>query len=78
MLAAASKLAFEEAQEFKEKLLVLDKFQSKSTVVNPNIKDVDVFSIVSDEQTAFLNFMKITNGFITQTQTWDVKRNSTS
>ncbi|NBA74953.1 excinuclease ABC subunit C [Emticicia sp. ODNR4P] len=74
MLAAASKLAFEEAQEFKEKLLVLDKFQSKSTVVNPNIKDVDVFSIVSDEQTAFLNFMKITNGFITQTQTWDVKK----
>lgn len=74
MLEAASKLAFEEAQEFKEKLLVLDKFQSKSTVVNPNIKDVDVFSIVSDEQTAFLNFMKITNGFITQTQTWDVKK----
>jgi excinuclease ABC subunit C len=74
MLAAASKLAFEEAQEFKEKLFVLDKFQSKSTVVNPNIKDVDVFSIVSDEQTAFLNFMKITNGFITQTQTWDVKK----
>ncbi|WP_044173163.1 excinuclease ABC subunit UvrC [Flectobacillus major] len=74
MLEAAAKLAFEEAQEFKEKLQLLDKFQSKSTVVNPNIKDVDVFAIVSDEQLAYLNFMKITNGFITQTQTWDVKK----
>ncbi len=74
MLKAASKLAFEEAQEFKEKLQLLSNFQSKSTVVNPNIKDLDVFAIVSDEQTAFLSFMKIIHGFITQTQTWDIKK----
>ncbi len=74
MYAAAEKLAFEEAQEFKEKLALLVNFQSKSTVVNPNIKDVDVFSIVSDESAAFLNFMKVSNGFITQTQTIEVKK----
>ncbi|MDH4460269.1 MAG: excinuclease ABC subunit UvrC [Spirosomataceae bacterium] len=74
MYTAAEKLAFEEAQEYKEKLALLVNFQSKSTVVNPNIKDVDVFSIVSDENIAFLNFMKVLNGFITQTQTIEVKK----
>lgn len=74
MLNAASRLAFEEAQEFKEKLLILDKFHSKSTVVNPNIRDADVFSIVSDENAAFLNFMKVINGTITQSQTLEVKK----
>ncbi|MBB6005416.1 excinuclease ABC subunit UvrC [Arcicella rosea] len=74
MLEAASKLAFEEAQEFKEKLTYLVNFQSKSTVVNPNIKDVDVFSIVSDENAFYFNFMKVLNGFITQTQSLEVKK----
>lgn len=73
MLEAASKLAFEEAQEFKEKLAYLVNFQSKSTVVNPNIKDVDVFSIVSDEDSFYFNFMKVQNGFITQSQSLEVK-----
>lgn len=74
MLEAASKLAFEEAQEFKEKLTYLVNFQSKSTVVNPNIKDVDVFSIVSDEEAFYFNFMKVLNGFITQSQSLEVKK----
>jgi excinuclease ABC subunit C len=74
MLAAAEKLAFEEAQDFKEKLKTLVNFQTKSTVVNPSIHDVDVFSIVSDESMAFMNFMKVINGTITQSQTWDVKK----
>ncbi|MEA5137659.1 excinuclease ABC subunit UvrC [Arcicella rigui] len=74
MLEAASKLAFEEAQEFKEKLAYLVNFQSKSTVVNPNIKDVDVFSIVSDEDSFYFNFMKVQNGFITQSQSLEVKK----
>lgn len=74
MLEAASRLAFEEAQEFKEKLTYLVNFQSKSTVVNPNIKDVDVFSIVSDENAFYFNFMKVLNGFITQTQSLEVKK----
>ncbi|MEA5460130.1 excinuclease ABC subunit UvrC [Arcicella sp. LKC2W] len=74
MLEAASKLNFEEAQEFKEKLAYLVNFQSKSTVVNPNIKDVDVFSIVSDEEAIYFNFMKVQNGFITQSQSLEVKK----
>ena len=74
MNEAASKLAFEEAQEFKEKLAYLVNFQSKSTVVNPNIKDVDVFSIVSDEEAIYFNFMKVQNGFITQSQSLEVKK----
>lgn len=74
MQEAASKLAFEEAQEFKEKLAYLVNFQSKSTVVNPNIRDVDVFSIVSDENAFYFNFMKVLNGFITQTQSLEVKK----
>ena len=74
MNEAASKLAFEEAQEFKEKLAYLVNFQSKSTVVNPNIKDVDVFSIVSDDEAIYFNFMKVQNGFITQSQSLEVKK----
>ena len=74
MMQAANKLAFEEAQEFKEKLAYLVNFQSKSTVVNPNIKDVDVFSIVSDEEAIYFNFMKVQNGFITQSQSLEVKK----
>jgi len=74
MNEAAAKLAFEEAQEFKEKLAYLVSFQSKSTVVNPNIKDVDVFSIVSDEEAIYFNFMKVQNGFITQSQSLEVKK----
>ncbi len=74
MMEAASKLNFEEAQEFKEKLMYLENYQSKSTVVNPAIKDVDVFTIASDENAAYLNFMKVQNGFITQAHTVEIKK----
>lgn len=74
MQAAADKLAFEQAQEWKEKWQLLENFQAKSTVVNPAIHDVDVFSIVSDEQLSYINFMKVINGTITQSQTWEVKK----
>ncbi|MCZ2476299.1 excinuclease ABC subunit C [Aquirufa ecclesiirivi] len=74
MQAAAEKLAFEQAQEWKEKWQLLENFQAKSTVVNPAINDVDVFSIVSDEQLSYINFMKVINGTITQSQTWEVKK----
>ena len=74
MQNAAGRLAFEEAQEYKEKWLLLENYQAKSTVVNPAIHDVDVFSIVSDEQVAYINFMKVINGTITQAQTWETKK----
>ena len=74
MQNAAGRLAFEEAQEYKEKWQLLENYQAKSTVVNPAIHDVDVFSIVSDEQVAYINFMKLINGTITQAQTWETKK----
>jgi excinuclease ABC subunit C len=74
MMAAAERLAFEEAQTWKEKLALLDNFQSKSTVVNPKIGDVDVCSIASDETAAYLNYMQVINGTVIASQTWEVKK----
>ncbi|MBP6386864.1 MAG: excinuclease ABC subunit C [Pseudarcicella sp.] len=74
MLDFASNLAFEKAQNYKEKLQLLDSFQSKSMVVNPSLGDIDVFTIVSDEKSAFLNFMKVDNGTIIQTQSLEIKK----
>jgi excinuclease ABC subunit C len=74
MQHAAGRLAFEEAQEYKDKWQLLENYQAKSTVVNPAIHDVDVFSIVSDDQVAYINFMKVINGTITQSQTWETKK----
>ena len=74
MMESSSKLQFEEAQSYKEKLLYLESYQAKSTVVNPAIKDVDVFTIASDESCAYLNFMKVQNGFITQAHTVEIKK----
>lgn len=74
MQQSASKLAFEAAQEWKEKWEILENYQSKSTVVNPAIHNVDVFTMVADEQLAYINFMKVINGTITQSQTWEVKK----
>ena len=74
MMEAAEKLAFEEAHQCKLKLEFLEKYQSKATVVNPAIQDADVFTIQSDEQMAFINYLKIINGTITQTQTFEAKK----
>lgn len=74
MVAAANDMAFEQAQVMKEKLDVLQRFQSKSTVVNPKIADADVFTIASDEVSAYINFMKVVNGTIIQTHTVEVKK----
>lgn len=74
MADAANRMAFEEAQIFKEKLLLLEKFQIRSTVVNPNIADVDVFALISDENLAYMHFMKIINGAIVQSETMELKK----
>ena len=74
MQDSAKKLAFEEAHQFKLKLDFLQNYQSKATVVNPAIKDLDVFSITSDETSAYINYLKVINGTITLTQTLDVKK----
>ncbi len=74
MLEAAEKLEFEKADRFKQKLTLLENYQSKSTIVNDIKHDVDVFSIVSDERFAFSNYLKVSNGIIVQTQTFELKK----
>ncbi|PST84095.1 excinuclease ABC subunit C [Pedobacter yulinensis] len=71
---ASEELNFELAHEYQKKLGILEKYQSKSTVVNSSITNVDVFSIASDERYAFVNYLKIVNGTITQTQTIEIKK----
>lgn len=71
---AAGALNFEMAAAYKKKLDLLENYQSKSTIVNTQIHDVDVFSIVSDEKFAFVNYLKVANGMIIQTQTFELKK----
>jgi excinuclease ABC subunit C len=71
---AATNMEFETAQSFKEKLDLLENFQAKSLVVNPNIDDIDVFTVVSTEEAAYLSFLKVIQGSITQTLTREIKR----
>ena len=70
----AANLEFEEAQKIKEKIDLLANYQAKSTVVNPSINNVDVFSIISDESYAYVNFFKIANGAIIQSHTSEIKK----
>jgi excinuclease ABC subunit C len=74
MQEAADNWAFEEAQQWKQKIDSLDHFQAKSLVANPNVTDLDVFTIHSDEKTAFYNYMHIENGCITRIKTSLVKK----
>jgi len=74
MFDFASRSEFEEAQKIKEKIALLANYQSKSTVVNPSINNVDVFSIISDESFAYVNFFKISNGAIIQSHTIEIKK----
>ena len=70
----ASRSEFEEAQKIKDKLELLVNYQVKSTVVNPKITNVDVFSIISDETVAYINYMKISNGAIIQSNNIEIKK----
>lgn len=74
MMDAAAHYQFERAQELKEKLILLEKYQSKSVVVNPAIQAADVFTIIGDAHVAYVNFMKVTNGAIIQAQTIELRK----
>lgn len=67
-------LNFELSYQLNRKYESLEHYQSKSTIVNSSISDVDVFSVASNDQYAFVNFLKIINGTITQTQTIELKK----
>ncbi|PQJ21847.1 excinuclease ABC subunit UvrC [Tenacibaculum sp. SG-28] len=70
----AVEMKFEEAQKIKDKLDSLKHYQAKSTIVNPAINNVDVFSITSDESHGYANFFKIMNGAIVQSYTTEIKK----
>jgi excinuclease ABC subunit C len=71
---AVARLAFEEAQEYKEKLISLESYQSKSTVVNNSISNVDVFGIISSSSSAFINYLRVVDGMIIQSQNLEIKK----
>ncbi len=70
----AERMEFEDAQRIKNKIDVLENYQSKSTVVNPKISDVDVFSIVSDEGYGYVNFLQLSHGAIIRSHTIEMKK----
>ncbi len=74
MKALAEEMKFEEAQQIKEKIDVLENYQVKSTIVNPKINNVDVFSIISDEAFAYVNFLQLSHGSITRSHTLEIKK----
>ncbi len=74
MLIAAEALKFEEAGTYKRKLELLENYQSKSTIVSYTINNVDVFNIVTEGKYAFVNYLKVANGIIIQTQTFELKK----
>lgn len=70
----AENMQFEDAQRIKDKIYTLEKYQAKSTVVNPKINNVDVFSIVSDEGYGYVNFLQLSHGSIIRSHTIEMKK----
>ena len=74
MQALAAELRFEEAQQLKEKFEVIESYRAKSTVVTPMLHNIDVFSLIEDEHSAYVNYMHIGNGAIMQAYTFEYKK----
>ena len=70
----AANLQFEDAQRIKQKIETLENYQSKSTIVNPKINNVDVFSVISDESYGYVNFLQLSFGSIIRSHTLEVKK----
>jgi len=70
----SSEFKFEEALIIKEKIEILEKYKSKSTIVSPHLNDVDVFSIVDDLNSSFVNFLRLIEGRIVQAHTIEIKK----
>lgn len=66
MKKLADSYNFEEAETVKQKIIILQKYQSKSTIVNPRLKNLDVFGFCEKDKTAFINFLRVMNGAIVQ------------
>ena len=74
MKERAAEMAFEEAQRIKEKLDILKNYQAKSTIVNPKISNVDVFSVITDEAYGYVNFLQLSYGSIIRSHTIEIKK----
>lgn len=74
MQTHAEAMEFEEAQKVKEKVEILENYQAKSTIVNPKINNVDVFSILSDESFGYINFLQLSLGSIVRSHTLEIKK----
>ena len=74
MMGFAEAMEFEKAQQIKEKMEILERYKSKSTIVNPKISNVDVFSVVTDSESAYVNYLKIVQGSVVQVHTVEVKK----
>ncbi|APY11177.1 excinuclease ABC subunit C [Seonamhaeicola sp. S2-3] len=74
MKQLAEDMLFEEAQKIKEKIEVLENYQARSTIVNPKISNVDVFSIMSDETYGYVNFLQLSYGSIIRSHTLEIKK----
>ena len=74
MQTLAAELRFEEAQAIKEKYEVIENYRSKSTVGPPLLHNIDVFSLIEDEHSAYVNYLHIGNGAIVQAYTFEYKK----
>ena len=74
MMKLAEELRFEEAQELKEKLELIERFKAKSQVVTATLHNIDVFNIESEERVAYINYLHITNGCVNQAFTFEFKK----
>ena len=74
MKLLADEMHFEEAQQIKDKIDVLENYQSKTTIVNPKINNVDVFSIIADDAFAYVNFLQLSHGSIIRSHTMEIKK----
>lgn len=74
MMQLAAEMKFEEAQKLKEKYDLIEAYRSKSEVVSAVLHNIDVFSIETDEDTAYINYLHITNGCVNQAFTFEYKK----
>ncbi|MEJ8740562.1 excinuclease ABC subunit UvrC [Phocaeicola sp. HCN-6420] len=74
MMALAEEMKFEEAQKIKEKYELIENYRSKSEVVSSILHNIDVFSIEMDDNSAYINYLHITNGCINQAFTFEYKK----
>ena len=70
----AANLEFEKAHELKERMEMLERYQSKSMVVSPTVDNVDVFSIITDEKCGYVNYLKVMSGAIVQSHTIELNK----